>query len=102
MKYKLICMSFDGDYVTERPEFETLEAAWEYNDDMGSKWFFYPFRFVVTESGKTIVDAPFPLDDLDGRRVATVRKLFAAHSKDPDMLNADWERFAFTLPVPSW
>lgn len=98
MPYKLICMSFDGDHVTERPEFETVEATWEHDNDMGSRWYFYPFHFVVTASGCTIVDAPFPLEYLERRRVRTVAHLFEAHSKDPAMANADPELFAFTLP----
>lgn len=100
MAYKLICMSFDGDHVTERPEFETIEAAWEHSNDLGSKWYFYPFHFVVTGSGLTIVDAPFPLEYLEGRRVRTAARLFEAHSKDPAMQDADVEAFAFSLPVP--
>jgi len=45
--YKIICMSFDGDYQTEKPEFDTIEEAWEYSNDLGSKWYFYPFHFVT-------------------------------------------------------
>jgi len=28
--YQLICMSFDGEYVTNKPKFESIEDAWEY------------------------------------------------------------------------
>lgn len=98
--YKLICMSFDGDHITERPEFESIEDAWEYSNDLGSKWYFYPFHFVVTGSGLTVADPPHLLEFLKGRRVKTVARLFAQHAQDPEMLNADCEAFAFTLPVP--
>ncbi|MFA6309576.1 MAG: hypothetical protein WC677_07585 [Clostridia bacterium] len=62
--YKLICMSFDGEYKTEDNRgkgFKTVDEAWEWSDDMGSKWFFYPFQFVVSVSGKTVVEAGWML-----------------------------------------
>jgi glucose-6-phosphate 1-dehydrogenase len=31
-KCKLVCVAFDGEIQRERPEFETMEAAWEYVD----------------------------------------------------------------------
>lgn len=36
-------MSFDGDYVTEG-EFQSSNEAWNRSNDMGSRWFFYPFH----------------------------------------------------------
>ena len=27
-------MGFDGDYQTEKPEFDTIEEAWEYSNDL--------------------------------------------------------------------
>src|SRR3990167_2979868 len=95
--YKLICMSFDGDYQRERPEFETVQAAWEYSNDLGSKWFFYPFHFVVSASGKTVVDAPDILKHFCGMRVATIAKRFAEMSKRDDMAGADIYEFAFAV-----
>ena len=97
MKYKLICMSFDGEYQTERAEFDTIEAAWEYSNDLGSKWFFYPFHFVVSQSAKTVKDCPYPLDAFIGSRVKTVATIFNANSTRDDMQNADPEYFAFNL-----
>ena len=32
-------MSFDGETKTERPIFETEDQAWEYANDLGSKWY---------------------------------------------------------------
>ena len=99
MKCKLICMSFDGEYKTERPEFDDLDDAWEYSNDLGSKWYFYPFRFVVTASGKTIKEAPFPLDHLKGQRVARVAKCFAEFAKTEESASMDVEQYAFAVPV---
>ena len=97
MKNKLICMTFDGDYQTERPEFETIQDAWEHSEDLGSKWIFYPFHFVVTESLQTIKDAPELLQGLIGRRVKTIRNLFAELASLPEAQNLDIEEFAFLV-----
>ena len=96
-KYKLICMSFDGEYQTERPVFESIDDAWEYSNDLGSKWFFYPFHFVVTEFGKTIRSTGQFLEHLEGLRVKTVAKIFLEHSKKPEMEGANCEYFAITI-----
>ena len=96
----VICMSFDGDFQRERPLFDNVDDAWEYADDLGSKWFFYPFVFVATE--KTIKDAPKMLSFLIGKRIKTVQKLFKQHNET--LLNSgeddvdDWE-FAFSLTL---
>jgi hypothetical protein len=52
-EYKLIQMSFDGKYVTDS-EHESIEDAGNASADLGSKWFFYPFSFIV--KGQTVVD----------------------------------------------
>jgi hypothetical protein len=100
-KCKLICMSFDGEYVTELPRnvdsFESVQEAWEWADDMGSRWFFYPFSFVVTESGETIKDTPNGLEFLRGKQVDTIVKLFETVCKLPQTQNADPVRYAFML-----
>ena len=74
-KYCLICMSFDGEYITEGSKFDSVQSAWDRSNDMGSRWHFYPFHFVTT--GKTIVDAPEPMQHLIGKRVKTVQSHFA-------------------------
>ena len=94
---KIICMSFDGEYQKERPTFDTTEAAWEYSNDLGSKWYFYPFHFVTTDSYKTIVSAPELLAALEGRRVKTVSNIFKKISERDDMQNADPEQFAIAV-----
>lgn len=75
MTYSLVCMSFDGDYVIEGT-FKTLEQAWERNENMGSRWVFYPFRFVSTESLRTVLDAYPPLEFLKGKKISDVKNLF--------------------------
>lgn len=100
-KCKLICMSFDGEYQTEHPRdedtFESVEKAWDWASDMGSRWFFYPFCFVVSASGETIKDAQFPLEFLIGKKVRTVMNLFEKTSKLPELKDADCDEFAFAV-----
>ncbi len=96
-KSKLIVMAFDGEYKTEPFIFETTDKAWEYSNDLGSKWFFYPFHFVTTESGKTIKDTPELLEHLKGLRVKTLAKHFEKVAKTPEAQVADVESFLFML-----
>ncbi len=95
--YKIICMSFDGDYQTEKPEFETINEAWEYSNDLGSKWFFYPFHFVVNITGKTIRDTFEFLEGLNGLRVKTVAEIFRKHSEKPETDGMDSEAFLLSM-----
>jgi hypothetical protein len=99
VSYKLICMAFDGDYQTERPEFESVEDAREYSGDLGSKWYFYPYHFVVSASGKTVMAAPELLEPLVGMRVSSVAKRFAEFASTEEAQGMDVERFMFALPV---
>lgn len=95
--YNLICMTFDGDYVTEKTGFDTVSDAWEHADDMGSRWYFYPFHFVTTGSGITIADTPYGLEWMKNKRLATITEIFEVLSKEEEMLNADVDEFALTL-----
>lgn len=93
---KLICMSFDGDFVTEG-EFNSIADAWEHSEDIGSRWYFYPFHFVTTESGKTIKAAPELLGRFEGVRTKQVVARFAEVAKTPEAQNADVEAFTFMV-----
>ena len=75
-KFKLVCLAFDGDMVVERPTFDSIEEASDYSDDMGSKWIFYPFHFVVTDSLKTVKEGDQRLYFLKEKRLSTVRRIF--------------------------
>ena len=94
-QYELICMSFDGEYKREPWKFESVDKAWEYSNDLGSKWFFYPFHFVV--KGKTIAAAPYQLEWLENKRLSTVVKLFNEASKHDDTQNIDVDGFVWFL-----
>jgi len=84
--YKAMFMSFDGDYKIEG-EFKTVNNAWEYASNIGSKWYFYPFCFVVTST--TIIDTPLHLHMFKGKRIKTVSKIFKTYSELPENKNAD-------------
>jgi hypothetical protein len=98
MTYKLVCMAFDGDYVTEtdrdhRDGWETVGEVWDHCNDMGSRWCLYPFNFVVTGSGQTIVDSPYGLEWMNGKRVKTVKAIFKGLSARPDLIGCDADQF---------
>ena len=90
-KYQLICMSFDGEYQTERPEFKSIDDAWEYANDLGSKWYFYPFHFVVVN--KTIKDTPIHLEYFIDKRIKTVCGVFNRLSKKEKLKACDPDQF---------
>lgn len=85
-QYHLICMSFDGDYV--RDSTGTLEDCLNRSADMGSKWYFYPFHFIVTFGSGIVVETgtglvvmgtgeSFQSKLFKGRKLSTVKKVFA-------------------------
>jgi hypothetical protein len=89
-------MSFNGDYVTEGT-FNSIQEAWERSEDMGSRWYFYPFHFVTTESGKTVRATPELLEHLNGVRVREVARHFASVAATPEAANANVEQFMFMV-----
>lgn len=99
MKYKVMVMAFDGETKIERPEFDTTDDALYYAGMLGSKWFFYPFEFIITETEKTVVIAPHNLGFLVGKRVKTVQRMFKKVSDDPEMEGADPDEFILTFIV---
>ena len=96
MKYQLLVMGFDGEYKIEGL-FHSISEAWDRSNDMGSRWYFYPWHFVVTESGKTIIDSPEMLQHFNGKRLSTAVKHFSTLSKMIELKNADIEQYTFAL-----
>jgi hypothetical protein len=88
-------MSFDGEFVTERPEFESIDNAWEYANNLGSKWYFYPFHFVI--KNKTIKDSPYNLEYFNDKRIKTIQKIFNETSKKRELENSDVDDFIHAL-----
>jgi hypothetical protein len=95
MKYQVMLMSFDGDFQIEKPEFDTIEKAWDYSNDLGSRWFFYPFHFVISKN--TIRDSINILDWTINKRIKTVSKRFNEFSKQPEAEGMGTEEYMFAV-----
>jgi len=86
---KLICIAPDGESVTERNDFKSIDEAWERSSDMGSRWFFYPIH-VVTGKRK-ILDVPDGMSKhWIGRNIETLQREIKANSDEIcDWVNGD-------------
>ena len=71
--YSAICFAPDGEYVRDFYS-DSKESISEEIENMGSRWFFYPFIFIATE--KTIVETPNCLEYLNGKRIKMVEQFF--------------------------
>lgn len=77
--YNLLVVSFDGQTQLERVN-GTITDCWDRSNDMGSRWYFYPFHFVVSD--KTVIGTPEELSRYQGKRIKTLLKDFkAAYNK---------------------
>lgn len=68
--YKLILLAPDGDYVTEKPR-KTVDECIKQSAEMGSRWFFYPFHFIIKDNGRVdmnqrVIEAPDGMEFLKG------------------------------------
>lgn len=96
--YKLICMSFDGEYQIERPTFKEIEDAQEHSNNLGSKWFFYPFHFVIDEDTQKVVAVPdLMLDHYLDTKLSIVAKDFKYRSELPEMQGVGIEEFLLSF-----
>ena len=85
MTYHAILFSLDAAYVCDFLGQKTKQDVLEKLENMGSRWFFYPFWFVTT--GKTIVGTPCGMENLKGMRVKTLQRMFKQAAKHcPDSL----------------
>lgn len=66
----------DGEKIFEKQTFNSIDEAWQYSNDMGSKWIFYSNHFVVTDSMKSIVSTSDNFNKFIGKRVSTLIKEF--------------------------
>lgn len=62
--YRLIMLAPDGEHVCEG-WFPTIEACFERAENMGSRWFFYPFALVVDDNSLIVAGCPDLWDALD-------------------------------------
>lgn len=98
MNYQVLCMSFDGGFIKEG-NFETIEDAWEHSCNMGSRWIFYPFHFVV--KNKTIKSTPQFWDFFENKRIKTVSKILEKMSKKEELQNACVEDYFYYIAFSS-
>jgi hypothetical protein len=77
--YKAVLFSTDGeDWVTDYRESQTIEEVEELLANQGSRWFFYPWHFVIVDHGglttdtQRVVSAAWPFEYLKGRMIKTV------------------------------
>jgi hypothetical protein len=73
-EFDLLCFTVYGEMVKEG-SFYSTEDAWERNNDMGSRWVFYPIR-VVARNG-IIVDFPYLHKEFIGLSVASFKEWLA-------------------------
>jgi len=76
--YKLLLMANDGEFVTEGSNL-TLEEAADLSANMGSRWIFYPYHFIIKDKGKVslnqrIIDAGDCLEHTIGMTINRVKK----------------------------
>ena len=81
MKYQSIQFAPDGDYVTDYQS-DSVAGIWDIVNDQGSRWYFYPIPFVITNGGnvkrKRILSCPDGFGHFHGRTVATVNHHLAS------------------------
>lgn len=93
---RLLVMAFDGDTKLESPVFTDISSVWQYSSDIGSKWYFYPFCFAVTDSGKTVIDVPDEVWDwMKGMRVRTIERRLAELAALPAAEGLDVDRYMY-------
>ena len=86
-KYKLILIAPDGDYIFES-ENSTIEECEEVSENMGSKWFFYPFHFIIRDYGvcfnlkQRIIEPPSEFEYFKNKSLKSVIKKFKETSTE--------------------
>lgn len=75
-------IALDGESIREGV-FPSVEAAWERNEDMGSRWFFYPMRIVTGPARSDrarVLSVPDGMNsEWVGRTLGRVKKALAAN-----------------------
>ena len=79
--YKAILFAPDGDFVTDYRGQETIADVEELLANQGSRWYFYPFCFVIVDNqfqdlfNKRILSVPEFPEDWSWYKGKTVRKM---------------------------
>jgi len=75
--YNLVCIAPDGDHVTDQRD-KAFDVCIKASEEMGSKWYFYPFHVVTTQSNMTVADAFGDMEPFIGKRLKTLKKVIAS------------------------
>lgn len=83
--YKAILFAPDGEFVTDY-EAGSIAEVWQRIEDGGSRWYFYPFPFVITADErllerKRILASPHGLEMCTGRTVRKVQRFIESNSE---------------------
>ena len=91
-KYEALLVAPDGAFVTDFKR-DTVEQVRRELEDIGSKWIFYPYEFIIRipkspvnyKEGlmrQKIIDAPEPLDFMKGWTIGkAIKRIVAENSK---------------------
>lgn len=85
--YKLLLMAPDGTYVTEGEDL-TLEEAGDLSANMGSRWIFYPFHFIIKDNSNVVepyqrvIESNYDMPSLKGKAIITVQTLIRSFSTE--------------------
>lgn len=80
--YMLVVIAPDGAFKIEG-HFDSIDDAWKRSEDMGTRWYFYPFHFVAEAHGDNrIVESPRFLKYMDGITLKDAAELIKAMSDD--------------------
>jgi hypothetical protein len=88
MAYKLLLMAPDGDYVTEGTDKGyTADECCEISANMGSRWIFYPFHFVIKDRGpvrnrQKVIEPPDGMSFLKGKSMDSVTAYMQKHGEE--------------------
>lgn len=75
--YNLVCIAPDGEHVTECRN-KTFDECVKQSEDMGSRWYFYPFHAITTPAGRKVVDVPYEeIKHMEGKSLTKLKDLIA-------------------------
>ena len=74
--YQAILFTPNGeDYVTDFHGCKTKDEVWSKINDMGSRWYFYPIAFVITENCRRVVDCPDIFQGFERCSIKTIQSM---------------------------
>lgn len=82
MSYMAVLIAPDGAFVTDYHGTSTIEEVEQKLADQGSRWYFYPFHAVVTDTyigkRKRLASVAYPFEEFKGRYLRTLTRHVAS------------------------